>query len=132
MEYDLSEEQEAFRDIVRDFASHEIAPHAEQWDRDHEFPVKTVLAMGELGLFGLIFPETYGGGSDAGATRTRAVLNGDHWVIDGSKSFITNSGTAITSIVTVTARTDHGISAIVIPSGTPGLVVEPPYRKLGW
>ena len=54
-------------------------------------------------------------------------------MIDGSKAFITNSGTPITSLVTVTARTDDGeISAIVVPAGTPGLVVEPPYRKLGW
>ena len=58
----------------------------------------------------------------------------DHeWVIDGEKAFITNSGTPITSIVTVTARTGPGeISAIVVPAGTPGLTVQPPYRKMGW
>jgi butyryl-CoA dehydrogenase len=71
-------------------------------------------------------------GSDAGATRTKARPDGDHWVIDGSKAFITNSGTAITSLVTVTARTDDGIDAFIVPAGTPGLVVEPAYRKLGW
>jgi alkylation response protein AidB-like acyl-CoA dehydrogenase len=53
-------------------------------------------------------------------------------VIDGSKAFITNCGTEITSIITVTARTDDGISAFVVPAGTPGLVIEPGYRKLGW
>src|SRR6059058_4713161 len=177
MEYDLSPEQEAFRKVVRDFAESEVAPYAETWDREHIFPVDTVLAMGELGLFGLPFPEEYGGsnadfttvcvaieelgrvdssiaitleagvglganpifqfgteeqrqrwlpdlcagralggfgltepeaGSDAGGTRTRAVLDGDagEWVIDGEKAFITNSGTPITSVVTITARTD--------------------------
>src|SRR5436305_3591985 len=201
---DLTPEQEDFRKVVRDFAEREIAPHAEEWDREHTFPVDTVLAMGELGLFGLPFPEEYGGaaadfttlclaieelarvdssmaitleagvglganpvfrfgtedqrqrwlpdlcagralgafgltepdgGSDAGATRTRAVLDeaAGEWVVDGAKAFITNSGTPITSIITVTARTGPGeISAVVIPAGTPGLVVEPPYRKMGW
>src|SRR4051794_8730778 len=202
VDLDLTPEQEDFRKVVRDFAEREIAPHAEAWDRDHTFPVDTVLAMGELGLFGLPFPEEYGGaaadfttlclaikelarvdssmaitleagvglganpifrfgseeqrqrwlpdlcagralgafgltepdgGSDAGATKTRAALDGDEWVIDGSKAFITNSGTAITSIITVTATTGPGeISAIVVPAGTRGLVVEPPYRKMGW
>jgi len=88
-----------------------------------------------LAGFGLTEP---GAGSDAGATKTKAALDGDTWVIDGAKQFITNSGTDITSVVTVTARTgtlDDGrpeISAIVIPAGTPGFVVEPPYDKLGW
>jgi short-chain 2-methylacyl-CoA dehydrogenase len=209
----LTDEQELFRKVVRDFAEREIAPHAEAWDRDHHFPVDTVLAMGELGLFGLPFPEEYGGsgadfttlcvaieelgrvdhslaitlsagvglgaspiyrfgteaqreqwlpdlcagrrlgafgltepdgGSDAGATRTRAVLDeaAGEWVIDGEKAFITNSGTPITSVVTVTARTGIGaggaglaggeISAIIVPAGTPGLEVQPSYRKMGW
>ena len=83
-----------------------------------------------LAGFGLTEPEA---GSDAGATRTRAVLDGSEWVVDGAKAFITNSGTAITSVVTVTAKTgDREISSIMIPSGTPGLTVEPPYDKLGW
>ena len=202
MDLDLTPEQEDFRKVVRDFAEQEIAPHAEAWDRDHTFPVDAVLAMGELGLFGLPFPEEYGGsgadfttlclaieelarvdssmaitleagvglganpvfrfgteeqrqrwlpdlcagralgafgltepdgGSDAGATKTKAELDGGEWVIDGSKAFITNSGSAITSIITVTAMTGPGeVSAIVVPAGTPGLVVEPPYRKMGW
>lgn len=204
VEFDFSPEQEQFRRVVRDFAEGEIAPHAEAWDRDHVFPVDTVLAMGELGLFGLPFPEEYGGsnadfttlclaieelarvdssmaitleagvglganpifrfgtddqkaewlpdlcagralgafgltepdgGSDAGATRTRAAYDdgADEWVIDGSKEFITNSGTPITSVVTITARTaPDEVSAIVVPAGTPGFTVEPAYRKLGW
>ena len=83
-----------------------------------------------LGAFGLTEPD---GGSDAGATKTRAALDGDEWIIDGTKAFITNSGTPITSIITVTATTGPGeISAIVVPAGTPGLIVEPPYRKMGW
>jgi alkylation response protein AidB-like acyl-CoA dehydrogenase len=199
--FELSEEHESFRRVVRDFAEQELAPHVAQWDRDCYFPVEAVAAMGELGLFGLIFPEEWGGsggdfaslcvaieelgrvdqsmgitlsagvglganpvyrfgtpdqqaqwlpdlvagrklgafgltesdaGSDAGATRTRAVRSGDNWVINGSKAFITNSGSSMTSIVTVTARADDGITTFIIPAGTPGLVVEPPYHKLGW
>ena len=189
--------------MVRDFAESEIAPYAGEWDREHTFPVETVKAMGELGLFGLPFPEEYGGsgadfttlclvieelarvdssmavtveagvglganpiyqfgtedqrqrwlpdlcagralgafgltepdaGSDAGATQTRASFDDGtgEWVIDGAKAFITNSGTPITSVITVTARTVGGISAFVVPAGTVGLVVEPPYRKMGW
>ncbi|MEY2580885.1 MAG: short-chain 2-methylacyl-CoA dehydrogenase [Ilumatobacteraceae bacterium] len=201
MDFDLSPEHEAFRKVVRDFAESEIAPHAAQWDEDHTFPLETVKAMGDLGLFGLVFPAEWGGsdgdfaslciaieeigrvdqsmgitlsagvglganpifrfgtedqkqrwlpdlvagialgafgltepdaGSDAGATRTRARREGDNWVIDGAKAFITNSGTPITSIITATARTDDGISTFVVETGTPGLTVEPPYRKLGW
>ena len=62
MTVDFTEEQEAFRKVVRDFAAREVAPHAADWDRDHVFPTDTVRAMGELGLFGLVFPEEYGGG----------------------------------------------------------------------
>lgn len=83
-----------------------------------------------LGGFGLTEPEA---GSDAGGTRTTATLDGDEWIIDGEKAFITNSGTAITSLVTVTAKTGPDeISAIVVPSGAPGFEVQPPYRKMGW
>jgi short-chain 2-methylacyl-CoA dehydrogenase len=204
VEFDPTPEQEQFRLVVRDFAESEIAPHAEAWDRDHTFPVDVVRGMGKLGLFGLPFPEEYGGaaadyltyciaieeiaridasmaitleagvslgaapffysgteeqkqeylvpmiagevlgafglteaeaGSDAGATRTRAHLDDatHEWVIDGQKTFITNSGTEITKCVTITARTaPHEISNIVVDSGTPGFVVQPPYRKMGW
>jgi short-chain 2-methylacyl-CoA dehydrogenase len=202
MNFELSQDHETFRKVVRDFAEREVAPHVAQWDRDHHFPVGLVRQMGDLGLFGLVVPEEYGGsgadfttlcvaieelgrvdqsigatveagvglginpiltygtdaqkqqwlpdlvagralaafgltepeaGSDAGATKTRAVLDGDEWVLDGAKSFITNSGTDITSVVTVTARTGDGeISTIMVPSGTPGFTVEAPYDKLGW
>jgi butyryl-CoA dehydrogenase len=72
-------------------------------------------------------------GSDAGATATKAVLDGDEWVINGAKAFITNSGTDITSLVTITARTGPGeISTIIVPSGAEGFIVEPAYRKMGW
>ena len=202
MDFDFTDEHDAFRKVVRDFAAAEIAPHAEEWDREHTFPTATVRAMGELGLFGLPFPEEYGGsgadfstlciaieeiarvdsslavtleagvglganpiykfgseeqrktwlpdlcsgtalgafgltepdgGSDAGATRTTATLDGGEWVIDGRKEFITNSGTELTSVITITARTGPDeISAILLPAGTPGLTVEPAYRKMGW
>jgi short-chain 2-methylacyl-CoA dehydrogenase len=89
-----------------------------------------------LAAFGLTEP---GGGSDIpGGMRTTARLDGDEWVIDGSKSFITNSGTSITSVVTalaITGRREGGapeISAIMIPSGTPGFTVAPEYSKVGW
>src|SRR5690348_13268437 len=177
MSFELSEDHESFRKVVRDFAEKEIAPHVAAWDRDHYFPVELVRKMGDLGLFGLAVPEEYGGsggdftsvcvaieelgrvdqslgitleagmglginpiltfgtedqkqrwipdlaagrtiagfgltepeaGSDAGATKTRAVLDGGDWVINGAKSFITNSGTAMTSLVTVTAKTGEG------------------------
>lgn len=89
------------------------------------------LAAGErLGAFGLT---ESGGGSDAGATRTTARREGDEWVINGSKCFITNSGTDITSLVTVTARTSpNDISAIIVPAGTPGFTVSEKYSKVGW
>lgn len=199
-----SEEHDQFRLVVRDFAQREIAPFAAQWDQDCRFPVELVSKMGDIGLFGIIFPEEWGGGggdftsfciaieelgrvdqsigitlsagvglginpiyifgsdeqrrqflpdlvsgralgafaltepdggSDAGATATRATYSASRhsWRLDGSKAFITNSGTEITSVITATARTeDGGISAFLVPSGTPGLIVEPAYRKLGW
>ncbi len=207
MPFELSREHEEFRQVVRDFADKEIAPHAARWDRDHHFPADVVQKMGDLGLMGLTAPEEFGGadgdftslcvaieeigradqslgvtleaavglginpiltygtqeqkeawlpelvagqklagfgltepgaGSDAGATRTRAHVENGEWVIDGAKQFITNSGSSITSLVTVTAKTgtrEDGspeISAIVVPSGTEGFTVEKSYDKLGW
>jgi butyryl-CoA dehydrogenase len=93
-----------------------------------------------LAGFGLTEP---GSGSDAGATRTKADLVDGEWVVNGSKQFITNSGSDITSVVTVTARTGVStspttgkdraeVSAIIIPTGTPGFTAEPAYDKLGW
>ena len=210
MSFELSADHEVFRKVVREFAESEVAPHAAKWDREHHFPVHLVPKLGELGLFGLVVPEAYGGsagdggsdftalclaieelgrvdqsvgitlsagvglginpilsfgteeqkrqwlpelvagralagfgltepeaGSDAGATRTKAELVDGQWVINGSKAFITNSGSTITSCVTVTARTGAvdgkpEISAIIVPSGTPGFDVQPAYDKLGW
>ena len=202
MMFELSGEHETFRKVVRDFAEREIAPHVAEWDRDHHLPVDVVQAMGELGLFGLVVPEEYGGsaadftslcvaieelgrvdqsigvtleagvglginpilaygseaqkqqwlpdlaagralagfgltepeaGSDAGSLKTRATLADGQWTINGAKAFITNSGTSITSLVTVAAKTADGeISSIIVPAGTPGFVVEPAYDKLGW
>jgi len=196
MDFGFSDEHESFRKVVRDFAEREIGPHAEAWDRDHHFPVDVVQAMGDLGLFGLTFPDEWGGagadfttlciaieelarvdaslaitlsagvglgttpifrfgtqeqkerwlpdlvagrtlagfgltepdaGSDAGATRTKAQLDDGEWVVNGEKAFITNSGTSITSLVTITARTgDNETSAIIVPSGTAGFAVSPP------
>ena len=89
-----------------------------------------LMAGQTLAAFGLTEPD---GGSDAAATKTTAVRDGDEWVINGSKAFITNSGTAITSVVTVTARTGpEEISSFLVPSDTPGLIVEPAYDKMGW
>ncbi len=88
-----------------------------------------------LAGFGLTEP---GAGSDAGATKTRAELRDGEWVVNGSKQFITNSGSEITSLVTVTARTGEQadgrpeISTVIVPSGTPGFTAEKAYDKLGW
>jgi alkylation response protein AidB-like acyl-CoA dehydrogenase len=203
----LSDEHEALRASVAEFARKEIAPVIGDLYARGEFPYEIVAGMGRLGLFGLPVPEEYGGmggdylalcvaieelarvdssvaitleaavslgampllrfgteeqkrewlprlaagellggfgltepggGSDAGATRTTAVLDGDEWVINGTKAFITNSGTAVTGFVTVTAVTGtrvdgrKEISAILVPAGTPGFTVEPSYRKVGW
>jgi short-chain 2-methylacyl-CoA dehydrogenase len=89
------------------------------------------LASGrKLAAFGLTEP---GAGSDAGATRTRAELEGDEWVVNGSKIFITNAGTDLTACVTITARTgEDEISNIVVPNGTPGYEISAPMRKMGW
>ena len=202
MDFSFTDEHNALRAMVREFAADRIAPFADEWDRDHHFPTDVVREMGKLGLFGITADEEWGGaasdltslciaieeisrvdqsmgvtleagvglginpihefgsaeqkarwlpdliagetlagfgltepeaGSDAGATRTTAVLDGDEWVINGSKAFITNSGSDMTSVVTITARTGPDeISAIIVPSGTPGFIVEPPYRKMGW
>jgi short/branched chain acyl-CoA dehydrogenase len=89
------------------------------------------LASGEkLGAFGLTEP---GAGSDAGATLTRAELRDGEWVINGSKIFITNAGTDISGVVTITALTgENEVSNIIVPNGTPGYEISPPMRKLGW
>jgi short-chain 2-methylacyl-CoA dehydrogenase len=89
------------------------------------------LASGrKLAAFGLTEPNA---GSDAGATRTTARLEGGEWVIDGSKIFITNAGTDISALVTITAVTGDGeVSNLIVENGTPGYVISPPMQKLGW
>jgi alkylation response protein AidB-like acyl-CoA dehydrogenase len=89
------------------------------------------LASGaKLAAFGLTEPDA---GSDAGATRTRAELHDGEWVINGSKMFITNAGTDITSCVTITALTGEGeVSNIIVPNGAPGYEIAAPMQKLGW
>jgi alkylation response protein AidB-like acyl-CoA dehydrogenase len=89
------------------------------------------LASGKrLAAFGLTEP---GAGTDAGATKTRAELRDGRWVVNGSKIFITNAGTDITSCVTITARTgEDEISNLIVPNGTPGYEISAPMRKLGW
>ncbi|WP_425953881.1 acyl-CoA dehydrogenase family protein [Xylanimonas sp. McL0601] len=118
-----------------------IYRHGTDAQRDRWLP--DLVTGRALGAFGLTEAEA---GSDAGATRTTARLehgpDGDEWVIDGSKQFITNSGTPITSVITITAvtgqvpgrdgRTAPELSTILVPAGTPGLVVGPSYDKVGW
>jgi short-chain 2-methylacyl-CoA dehydrogenase len=89
------------------------------------------LASGKrLAAFGLTEP---GAGTDAGATKTSAELRDGRWVVNGSKIFITNAGTDITSCVTITARTgEDEISNLIVPNGTPGYEISAPMRKLGW
>jgi short-chain 2-methylacyl-CoA dehydrogenase len=203
----LDDEQEAFRRTVADFARDVVAPVAYEYDERGEFPYPVVKQMGEMGLFGLPFPEKYGGmggdyftlclaieelaradssvaitleagvslgampvyrfgteeqkrewlprlcsgetlgafgltepggGSDAGATRTTARLEDGEWVIDGTKAFITNAGTELTRLVTVTAVTGElaggrkEISSILVPVPRPGFSASRKYSKVGW
>ena len=203
----LTEEQQSLRKTVEAFAREVVAPVAAHHDATKTFPYDVVRGMADMGLFGLPFPEEYGGmggdyfalclaleelgrvdqsvaitleagvslgampvfrfgtqeqkqqwlpmlcsgealgafglteagaGSDAGGTRTTAKLEDGQWVINGSKAFITNSGTDITKLVTVTAvtgQTSSGkkeISSILVPVPTPGFTAEPAYDKVGW
>jgi short/branched chain acyl-CoA dehydrogenase len=205
--FDLSDEQRAVRDLARDYAQNEIAPQAAEFDRSGAFPVDLIRGMGRLGLFAIPFPESVGGaggdflsyclaleeiaradascaitleaavslgitpivefgtpaqrerwlapllagerlwafgltepeaGSDAGATQTRARREGDEWVINGRKAFITNAGTEISAGVTattVTGNQENGaplITTIAVENGTPGYTQAPKYHKLGW
>jgi short-chain 2-methylacyl-CoA dehydrogenase len=204
----LTDDLEQLRLTVAGFARDVVAPVIGGFYQRGEFPYEIVAKMAKLGLFGLPFPEEYGGmggdyfalcialhelarvdssvaitleaavslgamplyrfgspeqrerwlpalcqgdqlaafgltepggGSDiAGGMRTTARLEDGEWVIDGTKAFITNAGTSITSLVTalaITSRPEGGrpeISSIIVPSGTPGLTVGPEYSKVGW
>jgi len=209
VQFRLSEEHEALCGTVREFARDIVAPVIGDFYERHAFPYEIIRQMGKMGLFGLPFPEEFGGmggdyfalcvaleelarvdssvaitleaaislgampiyrfgtdeqkahwlprlcsgeaiaafgltepgfGSDAGGTMTRARYDGstDEWVINGSKAFITNSGTDITALVSVTAVTGTDvegrkeITAFIVPSGTPGFTVQPGYSKVGW
>lgn len=206
MDTQLSEEQELLRSTVAAFAREVVAPVAGLHDEEHSFPYAVVAGMADMGLFGLPFPEHYGGmggdyfalclaieelarvdqsvaitleaavslgampvyrfgteaqrqewlpllasgralgafgltepgaGSDAGGTRTTARLEDGDWVINGSKEFITNSGTDITALVTVTALTNppgapSEISTLLVPVPTEGFSAGPAYSKVGW
>jgi len=103
-------------------------------DDQHREWLPQLASGARLAAFGLTESEA---GSDAGAARTTAVLDGDEWLINGSKMFITNAGTDISACVTITAVTDEidgdrEISNIIVPNGTPGYEVSPPLKKMGW
>jgi short/branched chain acyl-CoA dehydrogenase len=99
-------------------------------DEQKERLMPDLCAGRKLGAFGLTEPEA---GSDAGNVRTRAALDGDEWVIDGAKQFITNAGTEISGHVAITVRTgEDEISNLIVENGTPGYTQEEPYRKMGW
>ncbi len=206
MNFDLTSTQEDLRGLARSFADEVVAPKAADYDVSGDFPYDIVAKMGDLGFFGLPFPEEVGGvggdflsyclvleelaradasvaitleaavslgitpivrfgseeqrakwlpdllagkrlwafgltepgaGSDAYGTATRARHEGDEWVINGRKAFITNAGTDISAGVTITAVTGETggkreISTIAIERGTPGYSQAPKYRKLGW
>lgn len=208
---DLTDEQRALADTVREFADQVVAPAAYEYDTKRELPYDIIAEMGRMGLFGLPFSPEYGGqgktyvelclaveqlarvdqsiavtleagvglgtmpiyrrgteeqkqrwvpplargealagfglteaeaGSDAAGTQTTARLEDGEWVINGTKQFITNSGSQITSLITVTAVTGEStlvdgsvkkeLTAIIVPAGTPGLTVHPAYDKVGW
>ena len=203
----LPDEYQQLAKTVADFAKTVVAPVAAEHDANHTFPYEVVAGMADMGLFGLPFPEEYGGmggdyfalclaleelgkvdqsvaitleagvslgampiyrfgneaqkqewlpqltsgkslaafgltepgaGSDAGGTKTTAKFDSGEWIINGNKQFITNSGTDITKLVTVTAVTGvkgggkKEISTILVPTTTPGFTAEPAYNKVGW
>jgi alkylation response protein AidB-like acyl-CoA dehydrogenase len=203
VEFVLTDEQVAIRDMARDLARREIAPNAARWDEDQHFPRELFAAMGELGLLGIVIPEAYGGaglgyveyatileeigaadggvglgvaahnslctnhlylfgseelkteflprlasgewigawglteagaGSDAGGTRTTAIRDGDEWVLNGSKNFITHATVGDAAVVVArTSKTGdhHGISAFFVPFDRPGVGPGKKENKLG-
>ncbi|MEP0707146.1 isobutyryl-CoA dehydrogenase [Parvibaculum sp.] len=202
MRFELSEEQQAFQDVARNFAAEELAPHAADWDRDAVFPVETMRKAAALGFAGIYVQEDVGGsaltrldaalifealsegctstaafmsihnmaswmidrfgneeqrqkwlpkltpmdliasycltepssGSDAASLKTKAVKDGDHYVLNGSKAFISGAGTS--DIYVCMVRTGDagakGVSCLVVEKGTPGLSFGAPERKMGW
>lgn len=203
MNFDLTGEQRALRDLVREFTVSVVIPNASQWEKNRWIPDDVYRQLGEMGILGLPFPEEYGGagagtvslalaieelargdaslalgvaahislgcmpiylfgneeqkeqylipaaqgkmlaafglteteaGSDASATKTTAVLDGDQWIINGTKIFITNGSRA--GVVTITAVTDpdkgkDGISNLIVPTSSDGFSVGRQYEKMG-
>ncbi|HEX4039669.1 MAG TPA: acyl-CoA dehydrogenase family protein [Acidobacteriaceae bacterium] len=201
--FTLTEDQEALRREIRDFAAREIAPNVSRWDEASEFPVDVVRQLGQMGLLGIIFPPEYGGaglgytdymlaieelsavdgsigiivaahnslctnhiylagseaqlkmylprlttgehlgawaltepgsGSDAAGARTTAARRGDHWILNGTKTFITNGHYAdVSVIIAVTNKEEgtHGLSAFIVEKGTPGFRPGKKENKLG-
>jgi len=201
----FQEEHYMLRDMVHDFAANEIAPIAEEIDKNERFPSELIPKLAELGLLGIPFSEEYGGagmdtlaytlvieelakvdssvaitvaahislgtypiylfgnetqkgehlpkliageylacfgltepeaGSDAGGTRTTAVRDGDDWIINGAKNFITNAGYAgvcnLTAVTDPQAKRPGGISVFMVDPKTPGFTIGPPEKKMGW
>ena len=203
MDFQLTQDQEAIRDMVRDFARNEIAPRALEWDEAQHFPRELFEKLGELGLLGVVIAEEYGGaglgyveyvsileeigaadggiclsvaahnslctnhlylfgseelkrdflprlasgewigawglteseaGSDAGGTRTTAVRDGDEWVLNGTKTFITHATAGDAAVLvarTSKERGHHGISAFFVPFDRPGVEPGKKENKLG-
>ncbi|GAB4369864.1 MAG: acyl-CoA dehydrogenase AcdA [Calditrichia bacterium] len=203
MDFQLTEEQRSIQEMVREFAAKEIAPYVEEYDEKKAFPQEIIKKLGELGLLGIIYPESYGGsgmgyieyaliieelsavdpsiglivaahnslgtfhifnygseeqrqqyiprlvsgetlsawaltepgaGSDAKALKTTAIRKGDSWILNGSKTFITNPN--YSDYTVVIARTDpekgtRGISAFIVEKGTPGFKIGSNFNKLG-
>jgi short/branched chain acyl-CoA dehydrogenase len=204
---ELSDDQRALRDTLREFAEAEIAPHAAEWDRTGTFPAATIRKLGELGVMGLPFPEQYGGvgagalsfaialeelaridssvaitvaasvslggvpllnfgteeqkqrwlvplargdtigafastepgmGSDVQGLQTTARQDGEGWLLNGTKAYITNAGTELSSFVTTTAVTGQRdparaeVSTFIVPVDAEGFEPQKPYAKMGW
>ena len=129
----LEDHQEMVRDTAREFAENELKPHAAKWDTHHTFPAEAIAGLGELGFGAFCLTEPQAG-SDASALRTRAVRDGDHWIINGAKQFITSGSEgdiAIVFAVTDPKAGKRGISAFIVPTDTPGYVVSRIEEKLG-
>jgi hypothetical protein len=203
VDFQLTQDQETIRDMVRDFARNEIAPQALEWDEAQHFPRELFSKLGELGLLGVVIPEEYGGaglgyieyvaileeigaadggvslsvaahnslctnhlylfgsealkreflpklaagewigawgltesqaGSDAGGTRTTAVRDGDEWVLNGSKTFITHATSGDAAVLVARTSSEgghHGISAFFVPFDRPGVEPGKKENKLG-
>ena len=206
MNFEISDEERAVRELCREFAREEIAPQAQRWWEQEACPTEVLRAMGRLGLMGLLVPPEYGGaglstvgfvaameeigradqsvaaawqahltigslplfhfgteeqkqrwlvplaegerlgafgltephaGSDVANIQTKAIRQGDGWVVNGRKMFISNAGTDMSLGVTILARVegadgDPGFASIVVPKGTPGYTCGPKLRGIGW